>query len=114
MQPQQQPLPLCIPRGRDEGGCSETRTLLLRSKITPCASPPALLNNTQISRLPGALQFWEWQSHLYVSIKRELQAWNILYYFFFPFLFLKQPASENLHGQIIKRLQLGLAAAHLF
>lgn len=65
----------------------------------------------QIPCLPGALRFWECQSHLYVSIKREPQAWNI---FFFPFIFLKQPVSENLLGQIIKRLQLDLAAAHLF
>lgn len=36
------------------------------------------------------------------------------YFFFFPFIFLKQPVSENLLGQIIKRLQLDLAAAHLF
>lgn len=65
-----------------------------------------LHNNTQTPCLPGVLRFWECQSHLYVSIKREPQAWNILFYFF-PFIFLKQPVSENLYGQTIKRLQLG-------
>lgn len=37
-----------------------------------------------------------------------------IYFFSFPFIFLKQPVSENFHGQIIKRLQLVLATAHLF
>jgi len=36
------------------------------------------------------------------------------FYFFFPFIFLKQPVSENPHGQTIKRLEPLLAAAHLF
>lgn len=37
-----------------------------------------------------------------------------IFFFPFTFIFLKQPVSENFHGQIIKRLQLVLAAAHLF
>lgn len=51
-------------------------------------SLPALLhNNMQIPCLPRALRFWECQSHLYVSVKREPQAWNILYFFFFSIYF---------------------------
>lgn len=48
---------------------------------------------------------------IFMSLLRRSPRHGIFY--FLPFIFLKQPVSENLHGQIIKRLQLVLATAHL-
>lgn len=50
---------------------------------------------------------------IFMSLLRGSPRHGIFYISFsFPFIFLKQPVSENFHGQIIKRLQLVLATAH--